>query len=462
MTTHQDSPTSKRGIALIGVLVLIGLLSMLSLSLMYRMNAAATSSATTLPSEQAWAAALSGLDRAVSVVSDPTRTSLGWLDNPTEFENQLVYNDGIDQWYFSVFRQGNLASGEIAYGVTDEASKLPLTLTNVLQMMEVPNMTLPVAETLADFVDSDSVTRDNGAEQDLYNLMPVAYSIPNRPVSFLDELLLAQGVTASHLYGEDANRNHKLDLNENDGDALSPTDNQDGALAGGLNRYFTLHARDWNVDQLNQPRVNINNPQLELSETELDEELISFLQAKRTAKQPINSLVSLIGATITVTDAGNNNREYSSGVTEDNFSDLLDSYTINPNPILPARVNINTAPANILSQIPGIDETIATAIVSTRTTVTPEKSQSIAWLIEAGVLGIDQFAQLEPYLTARSFQYHIQVIGYGIPSEKYRVLEAIVDLIGPSPRIIYLRDLTKLGIPYHFNPQQDMTLTQND
>ena len=246
---------------MIGVLVLVGLLSMLSLSLMYRMNAAATSSATTLPSEQAWAAALSGLARAVSVVSDPTRTSLGWLDNPTEFEHQLVYNDGIDQWYFSVFRQGNLESGEIAYGVTDEASKLPLSLTNVIQMMEVPNMTLPVAETLADFIDSDSVTRDNGAEQDLYDLMPVAYSIPNRPVSFLDELLLAQGVTASHLYGEDANRNHKLDVNENDGDALSPSDNQDGALAGGLNRYFTLHARDWNVDQLNQPRVNINNQQ---------------------------------------------------------------------------------------------------------------------------------------------------------------------------------------------------------
>ena len=78
------------------------------------------------------------------------------------------------------------------------------------------------------------------------------------------------------------------------------------------------------------------------------------------------------------------------------------------------------------------------------------------------MLGIDQFAQLEPYLTARSFQYHVQVIGYGIPSGKYRVLEAIVDLIGPTPRIIYLRDLTKLGIPYHFNPQQDMTLTQND
>ena len=71
MKLHSDNIRHSRAIALVGVLVIIGLLSMISLSLMYRMNAAATSSATTLQSEQAWAAALSGLDRATSVVSDP-------------------------------------------------------------------------------------------------------------------------------------------------------------------------------------------------------------------------------------------------------------------------------------------------------------------------------------------------------------------------------------------------------
>ena len=63
MKLHSAHHRHSRAIALVGVLVIIGLLSMISLSLMYRMNAAATSSAITLPSEQAWAAALSGLDR---------------------------------------------------------------------------------------------------------------------------------------------------------------------------------------------------------------------------------------------------------------------------------------------------------------------------------------------------------------------------------------------------------------
>ena len=462
MNTDFAKHNRSQAIALIGVLVIVGLLSMLSLSLMYRMNAAATSSATTLPSEQAWAVALSGLDQATSAVSDPTRTAIGWMDNPAEFEHQLVYDDGIDKWYYSVFRQGNLESGDIAYGITDEASKLPLALTNVTQLLEVPNLTLPLAESLADFVDPDSITRDNGAEQDAYDLLPVAYSIPNRQVSFLDELLLANGVTTAHLYGEDANRNYKLDINENDGELLMPPDNQDSALAGGFHRYFTLHSRDWNVDSFNQPRKNLNSTTEELIEFGLDEQLAQFLQAKRTAEQPIESLADLVGASVTVTETGNINREYQSGVTEETLSTLIDSYTLQPDPILPGKVNINTAPANILAQIPGIDEELATAISSTRASITPEKSRSIAWLLEAGIVNIDQFKQLERYLTARSFQFHVQVVGYGLPSGRFRRLEAIIDLIGPEPRIIYLRDLTKLGVPYHFSAQRDTNLTQND
>ena len=302
MNVRRHNAPADNAIALVGVLVIIGLLSMIAISLMFRMQAAATASASTLRSEQAWAAALSGLDRAIDVVSDSSRTSEGWIDNPTDFEHQLVYDDGSDQWYFSVFRRGVLETDEIIFGVVDEASKLPLNVTNVLQLMKVPNMTLPAAEALADFVDGDSIARDNGAEQDSYDLLPVPYSIPNKPVSFLDELLLAQGVSAGHLYGEDANRNHKLDANENDADALFPPDNQDGTLSGGLHRFFTLHSRDWNVNRNNQPRLNINTAALDPAPAGLTDETVAFLEAKRKAGQPIASLADLVNATLIVTE----------------------------------------------------------------------------------------------------------------------------------------------------------------
>ena len=450
MNVRRHNAPADNAIALVGVLVIIGLLSMIAISLMFRMQAAATASASTLRSEQAWAAALSGLDRAIDVVSDSSRTSEGWIDNPTDFEHQLVYDDGSDQWYFSVFRRGVLETDEIIFGVVDEASKLPLNVTNVLQLMKVPNMTLPAAEALADFVDGDSIARDNGAEQDSYDLLPVPYSIPNKPVSFLDELLLAQGVSAGHLYGEDANRNHKLDANENDADALFPPDNQDGTLSGGLHRFFTLHSRDWNVNRNNQPRLNINTAALDPAPAGLTDETVAFLEAKRKAGQPIASLADLVNATLIVTEENQAQRELKSGVGAGDLGQLLDRFTTDAKQIHPERVNINTAPASILAQVEGIDEALANTIVSARQGLSPEASRSIAWLLEESLLDVGQFRQIEPLITARSFQFHVQVIGYALPSGRYRVLEAIVDLIGPEPRVLYLRDLTKLGAPYPF------------
>jgi len=461
MNVRRHNPPVKTGIALVGVLVIVGLLSMIAISLLFRMQAAATASATSLRSEQAWAITLSGLDRAIDVVSDPTRTSLGWIDNPTDFEHQLVYDDGLDKWYFSVFRRSELGTEEIAFGVVEEASKLPLNATNVLQLMKVPNMTLPAAEALADFVDGDSIARDNGAEQDLYDLMPVAYSIPNRPVSFLDEFLMAQGVSASHLYGEDANRNHKLDANENDADTLFPPDNQDGTLGDGLHRFFTLHSRDWNVNRNNQPRLDINSAPLDPAPAGLSEETITFLEAKRKLGEPIVSLIDLVDASLTVTEENQAQRELKSGIGPGDLGQLMDRYTTDAQRVRPGRVNINTAPASILAQLEGIDEALGNAIVSTRQGLSPEASRSIAWLLEERLLDAGQFRQIEPRISARSFQFHVQVIGYALPSGRYCVIEAIVDLIGPKPRILYLRDLTKLGVPYHFKPQQETSMTNN-
>ena len=461
MNVCQRHPAAKTGIALVGVLVVVGLLSMIIISLLFRMQAASTASTTSLRSEQAWGIALSGLDRAIDVVIDPTRTSLGWIDNPTDFEHQLVYDDGLDMWYFSVFRRSEIETGKIIFGVVDEASKLPLIATNVLQLMKVPNMTLPAAETLADFVDGDSITRDNGAEQDLYDLLPVPYSIPNRPVSFLDEFLMAQGVSAGHIYGEDANRNHRLDANENDADTLFPPDNQDGTLSDGLHRFFTLHSRDWNVNRNNQPRLDINSVPLDPAPPGLLDETIAFLEAKRKADEPIASLSELVDASITVTEENQAQRQLNSGIRLGDLGQLMDRYSTHTQDIRPGRVNINTARASILAQVEGIDEVLANAIVSARQGLNPETSRSVAWLLEEELLDLEQFKQIEPRISVRSFQFHVQVIGYAMPSGKYCVLEAIVDLIGSEPRILYLRDLTKLGIPYDFTPQQETSMTNN-
>ena len=233
-------------------------------------------------------------------------------------------------------------------------------------------------------------------------------------------------------------------------DALFPPDNQDGILSGGLHRFFTLHSRDWNVNRNNQPRLDINTVALDPAPAGLTDETGDFLEAKRKAGQPIVSLANLVNATLIVTEENQAQRELKSGVVAGDLGQLLDRFTTDAKQIRLERVNINTAPASILAQVEGIDEALANTIASARQGLSPEASRSIAWLLEESLLDAGQFRQIEPLITARSFQFHIQVIGYALPSGRYRVLEAIVDLIGPEPRVLYLRDLTKLGVPYPF------------
>ena len=70
-----------------------------------------------------------------------------------------------------------------------------------------------------------------------------------------------------------------------------------------------------------------------------------------------------------------------------------------------APININTAPTEVLSCLPGVDERIAQAIVSYRQS--SGFFPNIAWLLKVPGLGRDVFRQLCPKVTARSETFRI-------------------------------------------------------
>ncbi len=72
-----------------------------------------------------------------------------------------------------------------------------------------------------------------------------------------------------------------------------------------------------------------------------------------------------------------------------------------------------------------------------------------AVLNHQGISGLsaEQFKQVAPLATARSYQYRVRSFGYSMAHGTFCVLEAIIDLAGSEPRIVYLRDLTRLGAP---------------
>ncbi len=443
----------REGFILIAVLIVVMLASMVVVSLLFRLHAEETAAVAGAGSEQAWASAMSGVYEAMRVAAQAAPGSLEWRDNPTAFRERLAFDEGADRWFFTVYSPGEPDREELNFGLTDEASKLNINHATEAMLEKLPNLTPYQVQGLLDFLDSDNTPRPEGAEQEYYDALPIPYRIRNGPLATLDELLLVRGFTPALLYGEDANWNFQLDANEDDGEVQFPPDNKDGKLDYGLRQDLTVCSYDLDVDSERRPRINLNNAEASLSSEQPGEEslpasLVAYIEALRRSKTSVNHPVDLLEARARLKDEQGNEVEMESGVGKSELPLLLDRFTTRTESRVPGLVNVNTASARVLRTLPGIDEALADSIVSARRNLRDEQRRTPAWLYQEGLLDAGQFKALMPYLTARGFQFHFHVVGYGVPSGRYRVLEAIIDTAGPNPTVAYLRDITRLGLPF--------------
>lgn len=129
---------------------------------------------------------------------------------------------------------------------------------------------------------------------------------------------------------------------------------------------------------------------------------------------------------------------------------LLDKTTTQQGTELPARVNVNTAPREVLLALPGIVEADVDAIISKRPTYlngdAPDAQFATpAWLISDNTLTVQKLQGLERYITARTQVYRVQSLGYFDEGGPMARIEAVIDANQGKPRIVYYRDLTDLG-----------------
>ena len=81
-----------------------------------------------------------------------------------------------------------------------------------------------------------------------------AYHCKNGPLDSLEELLLVKGVTPQLLFGNDRNRNGVLDPDEDDGS---------GQVDLGWSAYLTVYSREPNTDVNGNPRIYLNDPDID-------------------------------------------------------------------------------------------------------------------------------------------------------------------------------------------------------
>jgi type II secretory pathway component PulK len=175
-------------------------------------------------------------------------------------------------------------------------------------LMGLPGMTEDVADAILDWIDEDDEPREYGCEVEYYSQLPTPYEPANGPIQSVEQLLLVRGVTPDLLFGLDQNRNGVLDQGEMNSmsggmmpmgnSAMSSTSGSSSTSSTeeeisqpdplGWAQYLTLHSAEKNVDRDGNPRVYLNQEDLELLEEELvtalgNETWATFIVAYRKA-----------------------------------------------------------------------------------------------------------------------------------------------------------------------------------
>jgi len=461
---------------LYAILVITAMATMISTSIMFRMRAEVAASGSYVRGDQSWEAAYSGVKHAMAILAQPP-TEGGNYDNPELYADQFVCIDG-DDWYFTIYAFNDQDDEEVRYGVTDTAAKININTASRKVLEGLPGMTPELVDCLIDFRDPDDEPQETGAEQEYYDQLTHPYAIRNGALTSVEELLLVKGFDGTLVYGEDANLNGLLDPNEDDGEETHPDDDADGILNRGLRSMLTVISYDRNIDSENQPKININDKSksrdLQRAVGRSVAEFITFCQnGGKKFTHPSELLRMSYTATTSSSSSGrsrwsrgrrsrgpsrtNKETRESPVRSAGDLAKVLDKLTTSSSKVTwGAPVNINTASVETLTAILGADNAdLADRIVSMRADLTPEEKATTAWLYGNDLVSAEQFKKVAPLLTARGFQYRIQVVGYGVNSGRYCVLEAIVDMASSTPRIMYLRDLTKLGVPFPLDPLQE-------
>lgn len=146
----------------------------------------------------------------------------------------------------------------------------------------------------------------------------------------------------------------------------------------------------------------------------------------------------------------------------DRWVTILDAFCASPNSYQPGRVDINRAPVEVLKTLPGMDDVTAANIVARRETLDDARKASIVWLLETGVMDVERFAGIVDHVCTRTLQWRVRVeggilntvedeFGAGVAEPESGgllrdriVLEAVIDLAAPRPRVAYLRDVSLL------------------
>jgi type II secretory pathway component PulK len=498
------------------VLIIVVLLSLAAFQFSELMTSEYRAASSAIRATQSLGLAESGIHYAMGVLSNPDAYSAilssNPYDNESAFQRILVHSDSSPQrrGSFSIIAAippgTESGSRTFRYGVTDESGKININSLVQLDptgqiahdvLMKLPNVTEEIADAIIDWIDADDNPRPAGAEGSTYAAMSPPYQCKNGPLDTIEELLQVRDVTPQLLFGTDRNRNGTQDSGEDDGNGFDP----------GWSAYLTVYSRERNVDSTGNPKTNLNDSDLKTLLQKLTEiggsDLANYIILARSVaptavaaggrmpsttanssqqiQEKVNSIVAgesgqrprslasryeLVNSSVSFTTGSGRNQRTVTVASPLNdpaklrqlLPVLLNQTTTQRNTELPARVNVNTAPMEVLAALPGMTDADVQAIIQHRPSYangggTDATYETVAWLLTEANLPVDKLRTLERYITARTQVYRIQSIGFFENGGPIARVEAVVDTNNSRPRILLWRELTELG--KGFNPYEE-------
>ncbi|HEX4083818.1 MAG TPA: helix-hairpin-helix domain-containing protein [Chthoniobacteraceae bacterium] len=424
---HRFHAHSETGAVLIVVLVVcIGLVS-LTLLLGHTTLMAYRGSDNQLAGREA-DQAIEGAAQYVETILE-NGTSPGMMPDPTTYEAQDVPVGEASFWFIGEPDPSD-TSNTVTFGLVDECSKLNLNTASATMLENLPGMTQELAEAIVSW-------RSSSTSTSTANSTASASSVEkNAPFETVEELAQVDGGTdVETLYGNDLNLNHVMDEDETAGGATS--------FSPGLLEYVTVYSREPNVMSDGSKRINV---------TSVSGSLTQMLN---------NTLGSQRGAQITRTlRRGNPPKSVlefyvKSGMSAAEFAEVSGSLTNTNAAYNVGLINVNSASATVLECVPGITESTAQQIVSTREAQS-EPVTNLSWV--ASILGPAASAQAGPYLTAETFQVSADIAAVGHNGRGYRRTLFVIDNSSGTPQIVFRRNMAPLG--WALGSQVRQTLAQ--
>jgi competence ComEA-like helix-hairpin-helix protein len=445
-----------RGSILVGLLWCLALLSLIVVGILHTSRIDLLAVKNYGDKIQAHYLAVAGIEKARALLyqnahdrSRSSRNHSGELyDAPDQFRD-VNFGRGL----FRVFRRGRPdEGGGIIYGIGDEESRLNVNVATLTALTNLDGMTPEIASSIADWRDGDNEVTPGGAELDYYLSQQPPYQPRNAPFVSVRELLMVKGVTRELLFGRDTHGNGMLpQTGEGESD-----DAFNDRLAGGTDTGWagrlTICSSVKNISASGEDRVNVQTAD-ENALTAV-KGITSSIARAMVAYRGQNKFQS-IGDLLDVTpparnnsggnsgrnNSGGSNRGNQSQSNNDDLSDNSGSGTkvisqtllmdiadqisvVDASQDLAGAININTAGADVLRCLPGIDRDLAQAIISYRQS--SGYFANVAELLKVGGITEAVFKQVAPLVTARSETFRILCEGRISSTGARQRIEAIV------------------------------------